>query len=291
MNICVIGANGRSGAALCRALIQRNLNVIAVVRSCGKLAPDLADACKAVRQADLTDAENLPIALENADLVINTAHAKYIPNILKATQAPVVALGSTRKFTRWMDDHGRGVLKGEQALIQDGRPSVILHPTMIYGAQGEDNVQRLATLLERLPIIPLPGGGKSLVQPIYQSDVTNSMIAAIDLIAKGRIKTPESIVIAGPKAVSYRTFVRMILYFAEMGGRPIISVPGWMLSAAAHLIQHMNKLPKITPEEVRRLLEDKNFDITRMENELGVKPVPLEYGLKKLLARPYLPPV
>ncbi len=36
----------------------------------------------------------------------------------------------------------------------------MLHPTMIYGAQGEDNVQRLARLLRRLPVVPLPGGGR-----------------------------------------------------------------------------------------------------------------------------------
>ena len=51
------------------------------------------------------------------------------------------------------------------------RPGVLLHPTMIYGAEGEDNVQRLAAVLRRLPIIPLPAGGSALVQPIHQSDV------------------------------------------------------------------------------------------------------------------------
>ena len=71
-------------------------------------------------------------------------------------QARFVLLGSTRKFTRWPDDHGNGVLAGEAAFLGSGRPGVMLHPTMIYGAQGEDNVQRLAALLRRLPVLPLP---------------------------------------------------------------------------------------------------------------------------------------
>ena len=282
--ICVIGASGRSGSALCRQLIAQGRSVIAVVRSRGKLAPDLAEMCTAVRQADLTDPVALPIALEQADVVVNTAHARHLPAILLATRAPVVALGSTRKFTRWLDDHGRGVLAGEAALKADGRPSILLHPTMIYGAQGEDNVQRLARLLEHLPIVPLPGGGRSLVQPIHQQDVTRCVVAAIDLILGGKVSGPEVFVIAGPNAVPYRTFVRMILYFSGLGGRPIISLPAWFLIAAAHIMRHVPKLPTIAPEEIRRLLEDKNFDIAPMRERLGVNPMPLEIGLQSLLA-------
>ncbi|MBS0995023.1 NAD-dependent epimerase/dehydratase family protein [Gluconobacter cerinus] len=284
--ICVIGASGRSGSALCRQLIAQGRSVIAIVRSRGKLAPDLAEMCTAVRQADLTDPVALPIALEQADVVVNTAHARHLPAILLATRAPVVALGSTRKFTRWLDDHGRGVLAGEAALKADGRPSILLHPTMIYGAQGEDNVQRLARLLERLPIIPLPGGGRSLVQPIHQQDVTRCVVAAIDLILGGKVSGPEVFVVAGPNAVPYRAFVRMILYFSGLGGRPIISLPTWFLIAAAHIMPHVPKLPTIAPEEIRRLLEDKNFDIAPMRERLGVNPMPLEIGLQNLLAVP-----
>ena len=94
--------------------------------------------------------------------------------------ARFVFLGSTRKFTRWPDAHGNGVLAGEAAFLASGRPGVMLHPTMIYGAQGEDNVQRLAALLRRLPFVPLPGGGTALVQPIHQDDVTRAIRAALD---------------------------------------------------------------------------------------------------------------
>lgn len=280
--VCIIGASGRSGSALCRALLAEGQKIIAVVRSQGNLAPDIADACEAVRIADLTDSTTLALAFEGAAVVVNTAHARHLPAILAATKAPVVALGSTRKFTHWPDNHGRGVLAGEAALRADGRPSIILHPTMIYGAQGEDNVQRLAKLLERLPIIPLPGGGRALVQPIDQRDVTRCLVSAIHLIQNGDVTGPESIVIAGPTAVAYRTFVRMVLYFADLGGRPIVSLPGWMLMALSHMTRHIRKLPQIAPEEIRRLLEDKNFDVAPMEQRLGVTPVPLANGLHHL---------
>lgn len=280
--VCIIGASGRSGSALCRALLAEGQKIIAVVRSQGNLAPDIVDACQAVRITDLTNSTTLALAFEGAEVVINTAHARHLPAILAATKAPVVALGSTRKFTHWPDNHGRGVLTGEAALKADGRPSIILHPTMIYGAQGEDNVQRLAKLLERLPIIPLPGGGRALVQPIDQRDVTRCLVAAIHLIQNRDVTGPESIVIAGSTAVAYRTFVRMVLYFSGLGGRPIISLPGWLLMALSHVTRHIRRLPQIAPEEIRRLLEDKNFDVGPMERRLGITPVPLANGLHHL---------
>ncbi len=116
----------------------------------------------------------LAAALAGAGRVASTAHARHAPAVLAAAppDARFVFLGSTRKFTRWPDAHGNGVLAGERRCCASGRPGVMLHPTMIYGAEGEDNVQRLAALLRRLPVVPLPGGGRALVQPIHQDDVT-----------------------------------------------------------------------------------------------------------------------
>lgn len=288
--IHVIGAGGRSGAALCRDLLNRGEAVAGIVRDRARLPPDLADRLTGVRIADLRDPPALRRALDGAAIVVSTAHARHLPAILAATAAPVVALGSTRKFSRWPDAHGSGVIAGEAALKADGRPSVLLHPTMIYGAQGEDNVQRLARLLARIPLVPLPGGGRSLVQPIDQRDVTACMIAAIDLLRSGpatgrAVAGPESLVIAGPDAVPYRDFTALILRHAGLRRRPVLPVPAPLLSACARLTRRLPlSVPEIRPEEIRRLLEDKNFDIAPMRARLGVAPIPLDEGLRTLFS-------
>lgn len=283
--IAVIGANGRSGRCLCHALFGLGYRVIAVVRNTQTLEPDIARQSYAVRQADLTQQDTLGPALQGASLVINTAHARFLPAILTATGAPIIALGSTRKFTRWPDAHGMGVMKGEEALQQANRPSVILHPTMIYGAQGENNVQRLAALLKKLPFVPLPNGGSFLVQPINQSDVTRSLVAAVELMVAGKIKTPESIVIAGPEAVTYSGFIRMIASFSGIKPRPIFAVPVWLLLAVSCVMRFIPGFPCIKMDEVRRLSENKNFSIESMKEKLNIYPISLERGLKNLFSK------
>jgi uncharacterized protein YbjT (DUF2867 family) len=271
----VIGATGRTGLALCRSLLADGIAVVAVVRDPNKWAS--MGLAGEVRQADLGDRAALRTALSGAVQVVSCAHARHAGSIIEAAPgaAVLVLLGSTRKFTRWPDAHGDGVLAGEAALMASGRSGVMLHPTMIYGAQGEDNVQRLAGLLRRLPVMPLPDAGRFLVQPIHQSDVTRSIRAALARAWAG----PGSLVIAGAEAVRYADFARAVAAAAGTRMPAVVPFPAGPLILASRLAGYVPGLPKVRPEEIRRLMEDKAFDIAQMRTILGVNPLPLAKGL------------
>ncbi len=271
----VIGASGRSGAALCRAVLADGGAVVPVVRDAARwAATGLAGEAWV---ADLADPAALRAALAGASHVVSCAHARHAGAVLAAApaEAVLVFLGSTRKFTRWPDDHARGVLAGEAAFLASGRRGVMLHPTMIYGAQGEDNVQRLAKLLRWLPVVPLPGGGRALVQPIWQGDVTACIRAALGV---GWARA-ETLVIAGPEAVSYADFVRAVARAAGLGAPRFVGVSGGVLRVVAGAVGWVPGVPRVREDEVRRLGEDKAFDIGAMVGMMGRRPVGLEEGL------------
>lgn len=273
--IAVIGASGRSGAALCRALKAAGRPFIPVVRNA---AHWIATGISAEGVfADLEDARALKAALAGATVVVNTAHARHAPAVLAAAPegARFVFLGSTRRFSQWADAHGDGVRAGEAAFVASGRAGVMLHPTMIYGATGEDNVQRLAALLHRLPVAPLPGGGRALVQPIHQDDLSRCILAAID-IAWTR---PEVMVVAGPEPLPYRDFLLAVAAAAGLKPPRIIDLPVALLEAVAPLTKWVPRVPTIGAEEVRRLVEDKAFPVAEMRDRLGVVGRPLAEGL------------
>jgi uncharacterized protein YbjT (DUF2867 family) len=280
VQVHIIGASGRSGTALCRSLLAHSAPFVPIVRDAAKWAATGIDI--APRIADLTDRASLRSALEDATHIVCCAHARHAGAVIDAASpsARLIFLGSTRKFTNWLDTHGSDVLVGEVAFLASGRAGVMLHPTMIYGAQGEDNVQRLAALLRRLPFVPLPGGGRALVQPIHQDDVTRAIRAALEHEWNG----PESLVIAGPTALPYADFVRAVASAAGLRRPRIIPVPAAPLMAAARMLRHIPRLPAIHPEEIRRLLEDKAFDVQPMQQILGVRPMPLHVGLARTFA-------
>ena len=278
----VIGASGRSGAALAHALGMR---LVPVVRDAGKWAR--SGIAIPPRVADLTEPRGLAEALRDATHVVSCAHARHAAQVVAAAQpeARLIFLGSTRKFTRWPDAHGDGVLAGEAAFLASGRAGVMLHPTMIYGALGEDNVRRLALLMRRLPVLPLPGGGRSLVQPIHQSDVTRAILAALER----DWSAPHTMVIAGPEPVSYLDFMRAIAAASGTLRPRVINIPAAPLIAAAWLTRFLPGLPTIGGAEIRRLLEDKSFDIAEMRALLGFTPISLAEGLARTFAPDYGP--
>ncbi len=282
----VIAATGRSGQALCRALTACGVDVVPVVRNVEKFGTTALPF--AARQADLGDTAALTKALADATHIANTAHARHAAAILAAAPrtARVVLMGSTRRFTKWPDAHGRGVIAGETALRAWGGDGVILHPTMIYGAEGENNVRRLAALARRLPVLPLPAGGRCLVQPIHQDDVTACLVAAL----ARPWGTPQAVVVAGPAPLTYADFIRAIAHAAGLRTPRVLPLPAWLLMALSPLTA-LPGLPRIHADEIRRLLEDKAFAIDDMRALLGVIPRPLAVGLAQTLGGPgALPP-
>ena len=271
VQVHIIGASGRSGTALIRSLQADGIAIVPIVRDAAKLP--------GARIADLSDPPTLHAALRDATHIVSTAHARFAPAVIATAppDAQLIFLGSTRKFTRWPDAHGTGVLKGEAAFLASARHGVMLHPTMIYGAQGEDNVQRLAHLLRRIPIVPLPGGGRALVQPIHQDDVTHAIRAALMRPWEG----PHALVIAGPTPLPYAGFVSAVATAAGLRPPRIVSLPASPLMALASILRYIPFLPRIRPEEIRRLLEDKAFDIHPMVDTLGFTPMPLAEGLAR----------
>jgi nucleoside-diphosphate-sugar epimerase len=282
--IALVGATGRSGAALGRALAAAGVAFIPVARNAAAWAA--LGLPGDLRTADLRDPAALKAALAGADRIVSTAHARWAPALLAAAEpgASFVLMGSTRRFSQWPDAHGDGVRAGEAAFRASGRTGVMLHPTMIYGAQGEDNVRRLAALVARLPVAPLPGGGRALVQPIHQDDVTRCLIAAATRDWDGA----ETIVIAGPKPLPYRDFLRAVAGAAGLRTPPILTIPAPLLRLLAPLTRIVPGLPRIGADEVRRLTEDKAFDIGPMRKILGVDPISLDQGLALTFAPPHI---
>ena len=278
MELFVIGASGRTGTVLCRSLAADGVAYVPVVRDARKWGR--AGLPGEPRVGDLERPATLRRALKGAGTVVSCAHARHIPAILDAAPDGVrhfVLLGSTRKFTRWPDAHAEGVLAGEQSFRKSSRHGVMLHPTMIYGAQGEDNVRRLARLLRRLPFVPLPGGGTALVRPIHQDDVTRCIRAAIG----AEWHRPETIVIAGADRASYADFVRAVARAAGLPPPRIVPVSAALLRLAAPVTRLLPGIPTVRPGEIRRLGEDKTYGIEAMKRYLGVEPIGLADGLAR----------
>jgi nucleoside-diphosphate-sugar epimerase len=274
--VTVVGATGKLGRMVARRLLARGIPVIPVVRSPEKLDPELK---LAARRFDVERKETIAPALRDTKLLVSCLHGRHGVDLLNGLPhgaERVVLLGSTRIFTRFPDPNVALLQATQDALARSGIPGVMLHPTMIYGAAAENNLQRIAAYIRKFGIIPLPGGGRTLLQPVHVEDVAACVEAALF--------HPEApggpIVVAGPEPVSYRDVVLAV--GGAIGRRPLIlPLPGPLLEAGAGLTALLPFLPRIRRAEIRRLAEDKTFVIDDMRQRLGVQPMSLTEGLRK----------
>lgn len=278
LRLAVIGASGNVGRALVPELSRRGAEVAAIGRTASRL-PHMADGVLPICVDLDSPGKDLREALGRADCVINVAHARFTPRIIAALPDPavrLVTLGSARKFTRFPDEKAAQMLDAEAAHGEIAN-ALILHPSMIYGG-ADNNISRILKLVRWWPLIPLPQQGRALIQPVHRDDVVQCLLAAIS-IGAGR----EPLVIAGARPISYAQAIRSC---ANALGRKttIVSFPYGGMLALAWLTRILPGLPAIGGDEVRRLLEDKAFDISAMQTRLGVNPCAFEEGLARMAA-------
>jgi nucleoside-diphosphate-sugar epimerase len=92
---------------------------------------------------------------------------------------------------------------------------------------------------------------------------------------------PVSVVIAGPDALSYADFARAVATAAGLPAPRIMPFPAAPLILSARLAQFIPGLPTVRAEEIRRLMENKAFDIAPMRALLEIDPLPLTKGLAR----------
>jgi uncharacterized protein YbjT (DUF2867 family) len=278
--IAVCGATGRTGRRLIQHLLGANRDVVAVGRSLVEL--DRLRGRLERRVAEMEDGPALARALADADTVVSCVPPRFVPALIRAAPPGLkrlVVMGSTRKFTRYGDALARDVLTAETALRESGLPFVLLHPTLIYGTGEDASLERVVAYLKRIPVLPLPGGN-GLVQPIHVNDVIRALEAA--MLMEGVPK--ETIVIAGPTPMSYASMVRQLA--RSLGIRAlVVTIPLAPLLLLARFSRFLPFLPAVDPAEIKRMVEDKSFDVSEMRERLGVAPMSFADGLRLGLAR------
>lgn len=273
--IVIFGASGRLGRLLAARFHGQGHEIVPV----GRREEALSDLPGEPVILDLEKNEEAPLFIRAGDIVINTAHARFTQAIAKLCPkniARLVVVGSARYLTRFPDAKAAQVTDAARFLKKSSLPWVLLHPTMIYGAEGENNVQRMAALIRRFHIVPLPGGGHALIQPVHVGDVVEAVAAAA--LKPGL--DGKTIHLGGPEAISYRAFLEAIARAAGTWVH-VVPLPVPLLRLMARVTSVLPGIPSVTDAEVMRLQEDKAIDNSPMKIILDITPRPLGEGLKQ----------
>src|SRR5258706_3015612 len=173
MKVAVTGATGFTGRRVVRELIARGLEVVALVRpKDGAAAEHRLEGQPRLRvvEGDMGDAARLRTLLLGCDAYLHVAslgfgHASAVVGAVEECGVKrSVFFSSTSIFTR-LPAASKSVRAGAEDRVRSLRSDwTVLRPTMIYGDAGDRNLSRLIRFLARWPVVPLPGGGRALIQ-------------------------------------------------------------------------------------------------------------------------------
>ncbi len=84
--------------------------------------------------------------------------------------------------------------------------AIIMRPSIVFGPE-DDFFNRFAALARMSPVLPLPGGGHTRMQPVFAGDVGEAIAKAVD----GEMKPGAIYELGGPDVRTFKELMQFVL--------------------------------------------------------------------------------
>lgn len=290
--VTIYGGSGFIGRNVVRAIAKTGARMRVAVRR-----PELAGHLQPLGgvgqinpvQANVRYPHSLLAAADGADAVVNLVGILFptgkqtfkavqdegARNVAEAARKAgsrvlvhVSAIGANPKSP---SVYARTKAAGERAVQEVLPGAVILRPSIVFGPE-DDFFNRFAALARIAPALPLIGGGKTQLEPVFAGDVAKAVIAGLT----GKASAGAAYELGGPEILTLKEVMQRVLTYT-MRKRLLVPEPFWLAKLQGAFLQLLPK-PPLTLDQVR-LLEIDNVvsetarDTGRTLQGLGIKPV------------------
>ena len=304
--VAVIGGAGFVGCAVVEKLAQAGKQVIVLCRNTNRakvLKPMGRVGQISVVCGNALDEATLQRVMEPVDAVVNLVGILAEPRTQKfeSLQAElphriaglaarhnhqalvhVSAIGASADSD---SQYARSKAAGEAGLKAAYAKSVILRPSVVFGPR-DNFFNRFASMAQIAPALPLPGGGKMRMQPVYVGDLADAVVAGLRLERASVKKSPEGRVyeLGGPDIFSFRRLMELTLAFSQRR-RLLVPVPFAALALGARITGLLPN-PPLTTDQLRLLRVDNIVGKGALTlSDLGVTATAIDAVVPTYLAR------
>ncbi|GIW70634.1 MAG: oxidoreductase [Planctomycetota bacterium] len=291
MRIWLTGASGFIGGHLLRALRGAGHLVTCLVRAGGEARLAVRDPGVRVVQAPFAEPAAWVHRLEGHDALVNAVGiireragsrfaAVHTTAPIAAFEAAarlgvrvvvqISALGADRQARSRYHLSKR---RADERLLGLPVRGVVLRPSLVYG-RGDRSMELFATLA-RLPVVPVPGDGRTRLQPVWVGDLVRAVLVALERPG-----------LAGVFDVGGGQVLALDALFAALGrwlGRrrtPRLHVPWPVLRLLAAATDALGGRGPITAEELQMLRRGNWCDNRPFVAGFGFAPVGFAEGLR-----------
>ncbi len=232
--VTVFGGTGFLGHEIVQALTNNGWHVRIAARRRREIGPNEPHVESI--EADIRDRESVARALEGAEAAVNavslyTEHrrlgfedihvegARLLAEEAGKTEVPrLIHISGIGVDSRHPSKYVRARTRGEEAVRRAFSGTTLLRPSVLFGP-GDDFLSTL-DMVTRLPVVPLFGSGRTLLQPVHAADVAR----AVAVCLRRPDTLGETYELGGASRHRYREIVEQVL--ASRGRkRPLLPVP------------------------------------------------------------------
>lgn len=260
----IVGGSGYIGTAVQDVLVKRGAEVWVISRS-GRAVPGAHGVARDVVRDDVADLMGGMDGVLNLVGIIreqpasgvtyqalhvsvtkkvgSAAAAAEVPRFVQMSALGASAAGGSRYFeTKW---------EAEVWLRNRMPTATVVRPSLVFGGHAEF----FATLagLIRQPVVPVPGDGHALFDPVYRNDVATLLAALLAASPDDPDACGQVYEVGGPVRMSLDG---LIDWMAEVHGRsfpvPKVHIPMRLMRSMVRWGEHISTFP-LTSDQLRML--------------------------------------
>lgn len=286
----VTGATGFLGRHLIPLLTGQGYQVRALARLTSRLPPSVDEV--EVVPGDVRSSTVVQSLANGCDALVHLAPGLALPgqgpdavlegarNVVMAAQAAGVqrlvylsCLGADSAAPPAL----AALWKAETVIRASPLPFVILRPSLILG-RGDGFTAPLASLIQTLPVVPVPGDGQQRQQPIDVEDVARCVLTAVfedSLVG-------QTVALGGPSFLTFRQLVDLVS--GRLGTlKPKLLVPYRLLPSVTRLLPAAGR-SLYSPARVAQLRQGGVASPGIVQRSFGFEPRSIPPHLSEYLA-------
>jgi nucleoside-diphosphate-sugar epimerase len=127
--------------------------------------------------------------------------------------------------------------------------------------------------MEKMPVVPVPGSGKYVRQPLYVNDLCKVIVELTKRKAENRVWN-----IIGHEKIPYIDLLRII---AKTRGwkRLFLPLPLWLFALMLRVYGFITGKTVFTPDQMKALIAGDEFPIDLWSEKFGVKYTPFRQAI------------
>jgi nucleoside-diphosphate-sugar epimerase/predicted dehydrogenase len=170
--------------------------------------------------------------------------------------------------------YGRSKYAAERALLNlSGLDVIILRPGLVCGPGGRGLFQKMCNLVEKLPVIPLLGGGSAIVQPIHVDDLC---AAIFECAIRSKDLAGSTLNVGDPTGISLSDFLQMIAKNRLGKEKIALHIPLWPIEQVVRAAERLGIPLPINTNNLRGLKQVVKMETAGDLEKLELQLRPLE---------------